>query len=320
MTTSRLFIPLVLFAGACGSAPSALQPSPARPTEPPPAAPTATTPVPAEPTLAETTLASWPDGSAFVVISAGGRRLVILQAAEETAANEGPTVDTLYQHIRLEDGAPVTAARTLYLVAGDHTCAFHSTSTHRAEVTALERGGALAMPGMRAPTTLLVAEGTVDATCPLRGDDLGGVAIASSTAPATESIEMLEVTGAAARRTLARIPRSVTPRPPAGAFVATGSVDGATVIYTSTPPDIDDCTSDETTYVLRADGAADAFRGEPLSMAIQAGSPGRAHLVIVESTTDAGRPASHVRIVPLAGGPALLDTDITVPWAERLNC
>jgi hypothetical protein len=274
----------------------------------------APTPAPAAPTLAEGLLLSRPDGTAFVVITAGQRRLVLLSSTDPTPANEGPSAETAYHRVRLEEGTPVTAPRTLQMLTGNRACTVRSTHTHRAEVMAIE--GDATVP---APLTLWVAEATVDPTCPLGSEGVGGFAIAGEVPTRAETLEVSPVRGTASLQAQRQI-RRATPRPPERPYVATATIDAVPLVYVSTQPDDDGCTTGAVTYLVRAGGAADAYPGEPLSQVIRTGAPEAAYVVIVESTTDPGRPASHLRVVPVAGGAPLLDAPVVVPWSTAPNC
>lgn len=306
-------VTLLLVLGCGSSQPPAGEPQPLPPVQPRPSPPTGRheepLPPPAAPGAAEALLATRPDGSALVYLDAGGRRLILLGPAEVTPENEGPAVETSRHRIRLEAETALTTPRPLQLIRGDRPCAVTATRTFRAEVMAIE--GDASVP---APLVLWVAEATSAAEGCGVDEESGGIAIAGSTAPAVERITVDEAAGAAARR---RIPRTTQPRPPRG-WAAAATIDGVTVLATTDRPDEDGCTAATAVYLLRADGTAEGYAGYLDEHLLRIG--GAAYVTVVDSTTDAGRPARHVRVVPLAAGAPLLDTGLALGWMTAPNC
>ncbi len=260
---------------------------------------------PPPPTTAQTLLAQVPEGTLllFVELQEAERRLSVLGRAEPTERSEGDVIESWFGGVRLEEAAPA-ATREITLLRGE-PCSVDTTQTFRAEVWSEDHP-----EDVRA---VYVAEATTG--CAFDGDYGGGVAVMGTRAGG-ERVELEVLSGASRRRMLARIPRGLTPRPPAPGVVSARTIGDATAVVASSEPDLDGCVYDEVTYVLRSD-AGHVFAGFP-ERVVRVG--GRTVLLVVDASGAAGRPATHVRAFPLDDGPKLLDTDVSLPWMTVPSC
>jgi hypothetical protein len=287
-------------------APAAVEPFPPPTPEPPPA-PTEAAPIATTPTAAEQLLAARRDGTAVLVLHIGDRRFVVLGAAEANDANEGETIDTAYGHLRLEDGATVITPRALAL-ASSAPCVFHTTQTFRAETWTDEAEDAT--------RALYLAEGTTD-DCAI--DDEGTFAILGDALPTVDHLGFEALDEESSGVELARLSRSARPRPPAGSYASAATRDHVHVVVSYSEPDEDACVYLEVTYVVRADHSVTTILGMADDRLFVIA--GVRYLWVLDASMAAGRPATHMRVLALdARGPALLDTDVPIPWMSGPNC